>query len=129
MKIKTIHLTFENLEGVSFPMSVIESFRINDIKDGMTYSETKGYESVKMVNDVSLVLRAEANQEIYGSGHEPWLPFERLGRNRDITHVTLEPEDGERVLYRVQWIGDAFNNSAQQLNLLADERIEIHIYA
>ncbi|TCI42903.1 hypothetical protein EVJ27_11705 [Exiguobacterium sp. SH3S2] len=129
MKIQSIHLTFENLEGASFPMDVIESFRISDLKDGMTYSETTGYESIKMVNDVSLVLRAEANQENHGNGYEPWLPFERIGRHRDITHITVETEDGERILYRVQWIGEAFNNSAQQLNRLADERIEIHIHA
>lgn len=128
--LKAVDLVLENCEVITIDAEHVEMFYASDIKRSIYFQYGVCDESTSAKDiDISLI----ANANLYSSYTDHWndenrpLPFDRLVKHNDITHVDVNYQDGSHEYIRVNWGGDSDMNNPNQTSRIGTDRIHIII--
>ncbi|MBP2637779.1 MAG: hypothetical protein H6Q72_3686 [Firmicutes bacterium] len=127
--IKSLALILENCEEITFKAEHIKFLTVNEISRGFTYSHGSISEHIT-ANDIQLTICAQANIMTAYADDFPIpdreLPFDRMLRHNDITHIEVVCNDNTEEYIGVYWDGDE-DNIRQVTSLDFEEDLTISI--
>ncbi|MBP2657918.1 MAG: hypothetical protein H6Q69_950 [Firmicutes bacterium] len=117
--ITSLKLILENCESISFPAKCIKSIRVDDIRTNFDYSDGYYSEYIK-ANQINITIDTQANLIVaYSDGFplpERKLPFDRIMRHNDITHIKIAYNDNTTEDISVNWQDDDEGNYDNNIN-------------
>jgi len=131
--ITALELILENCEKIRFPAKYIKWLSVEDVSRGFNYSNGSYNEHIK-ANEVTITINTNANTADAYSDDFPLperkLPFDRIIRHNDITHIEVAYNDNTTEYISVSWEDNEDNediniNQASSLNFCDDLSISI----